>query len=54
MSSWTNQATATPTPYPMAAVIPATIPWISEPLGSSEGVNELKPNSRAPVIPLQV
>ena len=37
----TNHATVTPSPYPIAAVIPAINPWINQPRGSNEGVNEL-------------
>src|SRR3954469_7462793 len=38
----------------MAAVIPAMMPWTSQPRGRSDGVSELQPNSRAASVPLQV
>src|SRR3954447_5223479 len=38
----------------MAAVMPAMTPCNSQPLGSSDGVRELRPASSAPVVPLQV
>ena len=31
-------AASTPSPYPMAAVIPKTTPWMMPPRGSSDGV----------------
>src|SRR3954447_17329604 len=44
----------TPTPQPMAAVMPAISPWSTQPRGNREGVREAQPNRTAPSVPLQV
>ena len=45
------EAADTPSPYPMAAVMPKTTPWMMPPRGSSDGVNERHPATSAPQQP---
>ncbi len=47
-----TQPTATPTPYPIAAVMPLTMPWKSQPRGSSDGVRDQQKNRAPNAIPV--
>src|SRR3954447_11155233 len=47
----TMTASTTPRPYPMAAVTPQTIPWITPVRGSSDGVNDRHEKTTAPQKP---
>src|SRR5262249_60824156 len=44
-------AAHTPSPYPMAAVMPQMMPWMRPPRGSSEGVKERHAKMIAPQEP---